>query len=145
MGITIDQTGFEDSDIAKDSFVEVARAFEEAVVVRRYNGIVGGDGAQGIASTETFLNIQTTANITDLQARDINYPNSIYAIGDIQAEFRIEIFGGESTTGAERSYGGRRSDRVIYRGREYKIIGHVFKVFQNYIWYFKAVLRQVVT
>ena len=87
---------FEDDNIARESLEEVSGSFEEPVTIKRYVSTTAGDDSGGVASTQVFASIPYKANITDLTAREINYPNSIYAIGDLSAEFRIEVFGEES-------------------------------------------------
>jgi len=138
----ITSQGFEDSDIARLSLIEVSAAFEELVFIKRWTGTTGGDDAAGTAATDVFTLIKSHANITALEAREINFPNSIFAIGDLRAEFRVPVFGEETNTGDAQT-AGRRSDRVLYRGREYKFVGHVLKTFQNHIWAYEVVLRQV--
>lgn len=147
-GPTVDMTGPEDQDMFKNHMEEVRRNFEEPVTVRRWTSNTGGDPSQGVPPTENFNDIKTTANISSLSAQDVHNSNSIYNIGDLNAEFRIRIYGAESEGGDAEFNNvspveGRRADRVIYRKREYRIVGHVDRIaLTGQTQYYKAVLRQ---
>ena len=133
-----------DKEFFTNSLKETEGMFDEVVVLKRWTGVMGGDDAAGIASKDVFVNIRTTACIKNLSAKEINYPNSIYAQGDLNAEFTVPVYGEETGQGDNQMIG-RRSDRVLYRNREYKIVGHVERKFLARRTFWKAVLRQVAT
>ena len=136
-----DQSGPGDEQF-QPMMAEVTALFEEAVTVLRYTGVTAGDDSGGVADTPAFTSIGATANITALEAKEIMFSNSTYALGDVRAEFQIPIYGPETYTGDEQA-AGRRADEVMYRGRKYKIVGHVMTVNFSGIQYWQAVLRQV--
>ncbi len=121
---------------------EVVGTFEEAVTVKRFVSVSGGNDAGGVAATVTYANIQSMANITEVTVQEIAFSNGFYSTGDLHAEFRLQVLGEESYAGDGQS-AGRRADQVIYRGRIYKIKGHVMPVNQDGIQFYKATLSQV--
>jgi len=120
---------------------EVAGAFEEPMLVKRWTSASGGNPAHGVAATDTFLLIRCTANVTDMTPQEIYFTGSIYVAGDVRAEFRIQVFGAEAESGDFQT-AGRKPDRVIYRNREYKFVGHVDRKKMTDRWYWVGVLRQ---
>lgn len=120
---------------------EVVPVFEEPVVIKRWTGKTGGNGADGVAATDTFTLIKTTANISDLAATDIATAGGLYILGDLQAEFRIPVYGGEAATG-DALAAGHRPDRATYRGRDYYFVGHVHRLNENGRVYWQGILRQ---
>lgn len=133
-----------DKEFFTNALKETEGMFHEFVIVKRYLGMTGGDDAAGIAATEQYASINTRACIKNITPREINYPNTIYAMGDLVLEFDFAVFGAESTSGDSQTPG-RRSDKVIYRNREYTILGHVERKFLARRTYWKAVCRQVAT
>jgi hypothetical protein len=131
-----------EGDLFSKSIAEVEVLFEEAVTIKRLTGSTGGDDSGGVAVTPTYTQIATTANITALEAKEIMFSNATYALGDVRAEFQIPVYGPETYTG-DLQTAGRGPDQVIYRGRIYKIVGHVMQVNFEGIQYWQAVLRQV--
>jgi hypothetical protein len=131
-----------DKELFTNALKETEGSFDERVTIKRWTGTTNGDDAAGIAATDNFVNIPTHACIKNISPREINYPNSIYAMGDLNAEFTVAVFGAESGQG-DNQPAGRRSDRVVYRNREYKIVGHVERKFLFKRTFWKAVLRQV--
>ena len=119
----IDQRGPGDGSFMADANQEVASMLEEPVTLHRWQGNSGGDAAAGVAATDTWKDIKVKAVVSELEAREINYPNSIYQAGDLKAEFRMRIYGGESNAGDHQSQG-RKADEVTYRNRRYRVIGH---------------------
>ncbi len=138
----IPQAGQLDGEIMADVMAEAAGLVEELTTVKRFTGVTGGDPAAGKGATPTYDTYNTTALIVGLSAQEINYPGSIYAAGDLRGQFQIEIFGGEGAAGGDAQAAGRRSDIIVFRGREYRIIGHVDRVHFGGIYYWSAVMRQ---
>ena len=135
----MDQSGM-DSDQFVRSIEECRDIFEEQVIIKRYVSDSGGSDASGVAATPVYLSIKTKANITDVTARDIGNSNGLLATGDLRAEFRIPIFGGETFDGDFQTPG-RRPDVVEYRNRDYVIVGHVFRNYIGSTTHYAAVLR----
>src|SRR5271157_1335559 len=126
-----------DKEFFTNSLKETGGIFDEMVILKRWTGMTGGDDAAGIAAQNIFANIPTRACIKSLSAKEINYPNSIYAQGDLNAEFTIPVYGEETGQG-DGQVAGRRSDRFLYRNREYKIVGHVERKFLAKRTYWKT-------
>lgn len=139
--VAIKQQGQIDGGMFPTAEREVAGAFEEPMLVRRWTGASGGDPAQGIAQADAYTDIRCTANVTDLVAQEIYFTGSIYVAGDVRAEFRIPVYGAEAESG-DNLTAGRNADRVIYRNREYKFVGHVDRKKMTDRWYWVGVLRQ---
>ncbi len=135
--------GRNDQHIARDSSIEVAGEFEEPVVIKRWTGISGGDDALMQAGTDTFKNIRATASIAELSAQEVASSGNLYALGDLRAEFRTVVYGEENGDGGDGQSAGRKADRVIYRGREYKLVGTPDKKFFGASWFWQVVLRKV--
>lgn len=137
----IKQQGQIDGGMWPQAEREVSGAFEEPITLKRWVSAAGGDPADGTAQTDSFLLIKVKANITELTAQEIFFPGSIYTAGDVRAEFRVQVFGGEAGAG-DNLTPGRRPDRAIYRNREYKFVGHVDRKKMTDRWYWVGVLRQ---
>jgi hypothetical protein len=131
-----------DKEFFTNALKETSGIFDEAVTLKRWTGTTGGDDAAGIAAQDVFVKIPTKACIKNLAAREINYPNTIYAQGDLTAEFTVPVYGEETGQG-DGQPAGRRSDRVLYRNREYKFVGHVERKFLARRTFWRGVLRQV--
>ena len=138
----MDQGGPFDSEFMRDGIRDTQSIFGEPVTIKRWQSKSGGNPAQGTAATSVFLSIRARAVISEMQKRDINSPSSLYAIGDLNAEFDIEVRGGESADGDFRA-SGSNADQVIYRNREYRIVGHVNRINLSGRSHWAAVLRQV--
>lgn len=137
----IKQQGQIDGGMWPQAEKEVSGAFEEPVYLKRWQSVAAGDGADGVAPTNTFLLIRVMANTTDLAATEIYFPGSVYQAGDIRAEFRVQVFGGEAGAGDDLTPG-RRPDRAVYRNREYYFVGHIDRKKMTDRWYWVGVLRQ---
>lgn len=138
----VDLTNPVDGDFFETSIAEVDKAFGEPVIIKRWTGKSGGSQAQGVAAGNTYTNIKTTAVISELDAREINYPNSIFAAGDLKAEFAIEVKGAESFAG-DQATAAKGADLVVYRGRDYRIIGTVNRVYLHNNTHYEAKLRRI--
>lgn len=137
----IKQQGQIDGGMWLQAEKEVSGAFEEPIYLKRWQSSAGGDAADGVAETDSFVMIRVLANVTELSAQETFLPGSIYVAGDIRAEFRIQVFGGEAGAG-DNLTPGRRPDRAVYRNREYKFVGHVDRKKMTDRWYWVGVLRQ---
>lgn len=137
----IKQQGQIDGGMWPQAEREVSGAFEEPIYIKRWTSAAGGDPADGVAETDTFLMIRTMGNVTELSAQETFLPGSIYVAGDLRAEIRIQVFGGEAGDG-DNLTPGRRPDRAVYRNREYKFVGHVDRKKMTDRWYWVGVLRQ---
>lgn len=140
--VSIKQQGQIDGGFFLGAEKEVSGAFEEPIYLQRWSSASGGDPADGVAKTDTFVQFRTMANVTELSAQETFLPNSIYVLGDIRAEFRIQVFGAEAGQGDNQTPG-RRPDRVLYRNRQYYFVGHVDRKKMTDRWYWAGVLRQV--
>ncbi len=139
--MTIEMMGPGDGDFIEDAIAEVATAFEEPITIRRWTGNSGGSAAQGVAATDAYTDIRTTAVISELTAKEINYPGSIFSQGDLKIECQQEIKGLESYTG-DQAAAAKKSDLVVYRGRTYRVIGTVNREFLNSTTHFAATMRR---
>ncbi len=139
-------TGFPDGFMFSDMEAEMAGALEEQIFVKRFTGVTGGDQNQGINPTKTYITFKATMLQESLSAAEIASGNGIYQMGDIKAQITVQIFGGESgnagSTSGDGQTPGRYSDAILYRGREYKIVGHVQPVHLSGQIYYSTVLRQ---
>lgn len=138
----IDMTNPVDGSFVDDAIGEVAKAFEEPITIKRWTGKSGGNAARGVAATSSYTMIKTTAVISQLDARDINYPGSIFAQGDLKLECVVEIKGGESYAG-DQATSARDADVIIYRGRDYRIIGTVNREHLHSRTHFAATMRRI--
>ncbi len=138
---SIRQQGQMDGAIFSGAMKEVAGAFEEPVTVLRWTGVTAGNPGQGVPDTDIFQNIRTTAVIKTLTAKDTFGTAGIYVPGDLQAEFRIPVYGAEAQSG-DFLAPGTRPDRVLYRNRAYYFVGHVDrkKLTERVFWV--GILRQ---
>lgn len=139
---TMGQTGQFDGQLFQEAMAEQTAMLEEAVIIKRFLEVAGGNPARGQGQVITYTDIQTSAVIESLGAQEINYPNSIYATGDLKAQFRIEVYGAEGAAGGDAQAANRRSDLVVFRGRTYRIIGHVEREHYAGVYYWVAVMRQ---
>ncbi len=141
--VVIKQLGPNDEEQFAEMIEEVAPMFEEPIQIKRWESETGGDAALGQKPTQTYQLIPTSASIEDVPAAEVVSPNSIYAMGDIRIQTKVEVFGEESETGDFQA-SGRRADRIVYRNREYRIVGHVQRqAFGSRVVYFSATIRQV--
>ncbi len=141
--VVVKQLGPNDESQFADMIEEVSPMFEEQIQIKRWVSETGGDPALGQKPTQTYQLIAASANMEDVPAAEVATVNSIYSMGDIRIQTKVEIFGGESENGDFQA-SGRRADRIVYRNREYKIVGHVQRQpFGSRVVYFSAVIRQV--
>ena len=133
--------GRNDSAIAGESSVEVAGEFEETVILKRWLGLTGGDDALMQAGADAWKSIKTSASLSALSAQEIATSGNLYAVGDLKGEFRSVVYGGESGSG-DKQTAGRKADHVLYRGREYKVIGTPDRKFFGAAWFYEVVLRK---
>lgn len=139
---TMGQTGQFDGQMLQEAMAEQTAMLEEAVIIKRFKELTNGNPAKGMGQGITYTDIQTSAVIESLAAQEINFPNSIYATGDLKAQFRIQVFGAEGAAGGDGQDANRRSDLVVFRGRTYRIIGHVERQHYAGVYYWVAVMRQ---
>lgn len=139
---TMGQMGQLDGQIFAEGMAEVGALVEEQVTVKRFVDITAGDPALGIGATENYTTFQTTMLMEYVTAQEINFTNSIYAAGDVRGQCAIQIFGEEGAAGGDAQAANRRSDQVIWRGRTYRVIGHVDRIHYGGQYYWTPVLRQ---
>ena len=139
--MNIGQGGMDESFFS-DAEQECAVLFEEPCTVYRWASTSGADDALMTKGTDVYNALPSTVNITEMGIEEISHSNSLYSFGDLKAEFRIPIFGEESQSGDGLTVG-RKADQVSYRGRRYKIVGHVFNTFIGRTVFYKTVLRQI--
>lgn len=140
--MNIDMRDPVDGSFFEDAIGELDYAFGEPVTIKRWTGKTGGSPAQGVAAGNQWISIKAQAVINEVTARDINYPNSIFAQGDLKLECTVEIRGGESYAG-DQTTSARDADRVLYRGREYKVIGTVNRVHLHSRTHFETTMRRI--
>jgi hypothetical protein len=143
----IPSTGFPDGEIFDEFIAETFNAMEERVQIKRYQSSAGGDAVDGVAPTKTYALIEATALIESLSAQELAGPTDFYQIGDIRAQFKIQVYGAEGGANGQASSGdqqpaGRYSDLVVFRGRTYKIVGHADRIHYGGQYYWTVVLRQ---
>jgi len=145
----IPQASFPDGELFDVGMAEVSGDFEEQVTVKRFTGATGGDPADGQAPTKTYTSFQTMALIDSLSAQEQASPTGFFMAGDLRAEFHLQVYGSEGGAydGAAGSAGdqqnpGRYSDIIIYRNREYKVVGHVDRIHYAGQYFWTATLRQ---
>jgi len=131
-----------DGSIWRDHMRETTRFFEEPITLRRFISTSAGDDTLGRPAVPAFTDYPTRATIEDLAAQEIVSSNGIYATGDLKVHVRIPTFGADSGTGDFQS-APRQSDRVRYRNREYRFVGHIDTVDMAGRVYWKGVMRQV--
>ncbi len=139
---TMGQNGQFDGQLFQEAMAEQTAMLEEAVIIKRFKELGSGNPAKGMGQPIVYTDIQTSAVIESLAAQEINFPNSIYATGDLKAQFRIEVYGAEGAAGGDAQASNRRSDLVVFRGRTYRIIGHVAREYYSGVYYWVAVMRQ---
>lgn len=139
MSPTMRQQGQHDGSAWPSHEREVAPVFEEPVTIKRWIGQSAGNPDDGVAPTDAFTLIKTTANISEMPARDLFLGASVYLPGDLQAEFRTQVFGSEAANGDNT--GQRKPDQVLYRNRPYYLVGHVHRLNENGRVYWQGVLR----
>lgn len=137
------QAGQIDGGIFAEMEQEVAPMLQEMVTIKRFTSLTPGDPARGMGATVNFTSCSTTALAEPLTAAEINFPNSIYVAGDVRMHLLIEIFGETGMAGGDGQVANRRSDQIIWRGREYKIIGTPDRVHYGGQYYWVPVLRLV--
>lgn len=129
-----------DDDLVR-SHQEVQWQLAEPVQIKRVISTSGGDAARGIKPSETFKTIRTKAVITEMPSREIYYPGSIFQVGDVKAQFLVEVRGGESYSGDNPTP--RQPDDITYRGRKYQVIGTVDRQrLNNRRSHYQVVLRR---
>jgi len=137
------QKGQLDGQFARQAAEEISDMLEERVIIKRFEGVSGGDAKAGVAATDDFRLIRTKAIIQAMTARKIGQSNGILRLGDLKAMFRIPIYAGTTYSGDQQT-SGRKPDRVSYRGREYHVQGQVEDaVHARGKIYYQATLRQV--
>lgn len=114
--------------MARDAMREISPAVEEQLTVKKWTGKTGGNPAHGVKATDTYDLVQTRGNVSDLTAEEIFYSASVYQAGDLHVELRIQVFGAISVTGEDGQTAGRKSDLVVYRGRDYYFVGHINRI-----------------
>ena len=124
----IRQIGQKDGRMWADSMRELSTVFEESIMVWQWTGATGGTPGAGIALTDTWLKVPSRANISDLSASEIFFNTSDFQTGDLQIELRIPVFGAIAQTGQDGQTKGRKSDQVVYRGRNYYFVGHIHRL-----------------
>ena len=124
----IRQTGQKDGRLWADSMRELSSVFEEQVMVWRWVSASGGTPGAGIAPTDVWTKIPARANISDLSASEIFFNTSDFQAGDLQIELRTQVFGSIAQQGQDGQSKGRKSDQVVYRGRNYYFVGHIHRL-----------------
>lgn len=137
------QAGQLDGEIFGEMEQEVAGLLQELVTIKRFTSLTAGDPAKGEGAAVNFTSCSTTALAEPLSAAEINFPNSIYQAGDVRMHVLIEVFGATGAAGGDGQAANRRSDQIIWRGREYKIIGIPDRVHFGGQYYWQTVLRLV--
>jgi hypothetical protein len=144
--VMVPSTGFPDGEFFDEAMAETFQAFEEQVVIKRFSATVGGNPVDGVAPTKQYLSIQATALIEALTAQEIASATGFYQAGDIKAQFRQQVYGAEGgangAQGGDLQSAGRYSDLIVFRGREYKIVGHAERIHYGGQYYWSVVLRQ---
>lgn len=137
----IRQIGQQDGRMMRDAMREVSSNFEEQLQVLQWTGQTGGNPQHGIAPTDTFVTLNTRGNVSALSAQEVFFSNSVYQVGDLHVELRIQVFGAISANGEDGQAAGRKSDRVVYRGRTYIFVGHIDRLQLNGRVYWVGVMR----
>lgn len=135
-----------DGEIFDDTMAELGPLLEEQVTLKRWSSVSGADPAAGTAGTNVYATALVQALIEALTAQELAFSNGFYITGDLRAQFRIQIYGAEGGANGAQSgdlqTAGRVSDLIIFRGREYKIVGHPERIHYGGQYYWSAVLRQ---
>lgn len=140
--MSIDMRNPVDGDFFENAIEELDYAFGEPITIRRWTGKGAGNEARGIAAGDTYTNIKAQGVVNELTAREINYPGSIFAQGDLKLESTVEIKGGESFSGDQAS-SARGADLVLYRGRTYRVTGTVNRIHLHGRTHFEGMLRRI--
>lgn len=130
-----------DGSFFKDALREQSGMFEERILIKRWISTAGGDEAGGTRPSDTFKNIRARATISEMSAREVGVAD-LFRIGDLKCEVRVEIFAGESYSGDQQAEG-RKADVIVYRNRNYQIIGHVNRLHLRNKTHYKCILRQI--
>jgi len=123
------QTGPGDESFFSDAVKEVASMFEESITIKRWTGRTTGDVSGLVSGEPQYTLIPATASISELSARELATPATLFRLGDLRAEISQAVFGGESFVNAANSLAGdgqakgREADRILYRNREYMVQG----------------------
>jgi hypothetical protein len=144
--VMIPSTAYPDGEFFDEGMAEVQGAFEEAVQLKRFTGTTGGDEVDGVAPTKDYTLVSTTALIESLSAQEAAASGGFLIIGDLKAQFRLQVYGSESgpidEVNGDDQDAGRYSDVVVFRGRDYKIVGHPERIHYGGQYYWSVTLRQ---
>lgn len=148
--VMIPAAGQFDGDIFDEFMAEVSGLLEEQVTVERYSSTTGGNELDGEAPTKLYDTFLTMALIEALTAQELAESTGFYQMGDVKAQFRLQVYGSEGGINSQASSGdqqaaGRYSDVITFRGRKYKILGHPNRIHYGGQYYWDTVLRQAQT
>lgn len=143
----IPNVGYPDGVFFDEGIAEVGAVFEEQVLIKRFVAALDdGRSFDGVAPVKEYTNIQATALIESMSISEMALATGFYQLGDVKAQFRQQVYGAESgddcQVEGDLQTAGRYSDLIVYRGREYKIVGHVNRIQFGGVYYWDTVLRQ---
>lgn len=113
-----------------------AGLLEEPVIFKIYQSTTAGDPTRGIAKTFVYINIPSTAIISNIEQSDVVYSGGIYLLGDIKLQTPRLL---KEVNDSTQSPG----DRVIWRGNEYRPVGKVSSSYIGSYLLFDYVFRRI--
>lgn len=100
---------------------ETSRGMGRRFIIKRFQSISGGNQAQGVAPTKTFVFIETAGSVRFMTGKDLLNQSGIYAIGDLQVRTKLPVFGANNKSG-------QQVDSAIFDGVDYQLVGLPYPV-----------------
>ena len=110
-----------DSQLSRDLASDQASLLETRGIIVRKTGMSGGNLAQGVQPTKTYVLIECPGQMKMMDGKDIISGGGLYAYGDIQWTSQMPIFGPNNRTQTN-------TDFMIFDGKDYEQVGTPFPV-----------------
>lgn len=117
----MDQFTGNDSQGFRDLHQETDGVMGRRAIIKRFSATSGGNLAQGVAPTKSFILIETACQLKYMTFRDVAVQAGLYAVGDVQLKTRLPIFGADNKTK-------QNVDGMILDGVPFQQVGLPFPV-----------------
>lgn len=107
-----------DSGVIREYLKVGKGVMEEPITLKLYQSTTAGDPTKGIAKTFVYVQEKSSAIVSAIQQNDIVMSGGIYQLGDIQVQLRRELRAIDDITQCP-------GDRLLWRGHEYRQVGHI--------------------
>lgn len=119
-------TGMMDDQMFGEAAHQSSSGLAIEVLWRRPNGVNAGNPAAGVQASPKFLDILIRCYLYTITPEDVHKSGGYYQYGDIL--LGLEEFAVRSLNGFIRgsaSEAGTEGDRVVFREKEYRVVGQV--------------------